>query len=130
MAKNLTEAEFWWMIGILEGEGFFDFNNGTQRISLGMTDLDIVEKMASIYTKITGRKYSINATNYTNDNYKTRYDLHVFGEGARTILGMIVPHMGIRRRQRMWQIINGYRQPPQTTKLDIGQILEFISAKK
>ena len=93
-----------------------------------MTDLDIVEKATAICTKVTGRVYMIRQHEYDNPNYKTRHEFHVFGDGARDILRMIVPHMGIRRRQRIWQIINGFRQP--NTKLDIGKIIQMHMARK
>jgi hypothetical protein len=128
MTKNLTEAEFWWMVGILEGEGFFDYNNGTQRISIAMTDLDTIQKVSGIFTKISGREYSIRHRHYEKAEYSTLYEVHVFGQTAREILLTIVPHMSARRRQRIWQMLNGYR--PKIQKLDVAQIVQFHLGKK
>jgi hypothetical protein len=128
MTKNLIEAEFWWLVGILEGEGFFDYNNGTQRISVAMTDLDIIQKVSSIFTKISGREYAIRHRHYAKAEYTELYEVHVFGQTAREILLMIVPHMSARRRQRIWQMLNGYRSKIQ--KLDVAQIVQFHLGNK
>lgn len=128
MAKNLTEAEFWWMVGLLEGEGFFDFPKGTQRVSIAMTDLDTIERISAIFTKITGRSYTIRTRHYEKAEHKELHEVNVFGQGARDILLMIVPHMCARRRQRMWQVLNGYK--PKMQKLDAASILQLVVANK
>lgn len=127
MSKNLTEAEFWWMVGILEGEGFFDFNNGSQRVSIAMTDLDTIEKVSAIFTKITSRKYNTRHKNYAKAEHNTLYEVNVHGQGARDILMMIVPHMCARRRQRIWQVINGHR--PKMQKLTADSLLQLVVSK-
>lgn len=133
MSKNLTEAEFWWMVGILEGEGFFGYHT-TQRVAVSMTDEDTMLKVSAIFTKITRKEHKLRndavSIERQNRGDKECFTVDLYGDNARTIMLMVVPHMCERRRQRIWQSLNEYKAPKQIVKLDIGQILEFISAKK
>lgn len=50
---NIDNKTFYWLIGLLEGEGSFMKGPPSQpnsaRIALAMTDLDVVEKVANIW---------------------------------------------------------------------------------
>lgn len=109
----ITEIEIAWLSGLLEGEGYFSYDNGTHRITLNMIDEDIVYKVARLFEKITNTSYNpttVYQEKY-NPNSKIYYRLSVCGERARMIMHTIVPHMGYRRRQRIWQSLNKYKAP-------------------
>jgi hypothetical protein len=134
MSKNLSEAEFWWMVGILEGEGCFTFHRTTQRISLCMTDEDVIQKAAGIFTKITGKTFAIDNSRVSldkqiNQGRKEAFTIELYGENARTVMYMIVPHMSKRRRARVWQCLNGYKHKENTEKLDVSNIVELCLRK-
>lgn len=124
MAKNLTEAEFWWMIGILEGEGYFGYHS-TQRIAVSMTDHDTMLKVAVIFEKMTGKvcvpKDSVSEERQAK-GIKRAWVVDLYGDNARTIMHMVVPHMSARRRQRIWQSLNGFRQK----KANVADILALV----
>lgn len=49
--SNISEFDLAWLIGILEGEGSFYANKKPQppRVSVNMTDKDIIEKVAKLF---------------------------------------------------------------------------------
>lgn len=123
MAKPLTESEFFWLIGILEGEGCFTFHRTTQRVSLCMSDKDVMLKAASIFTKITDKEFKLDNGRVSLDKQislgrKEVFTLEAYGESARTICRTIVPHMSQRRRQRIWQVLNGYKYKQENLNID------------
>ena len=118
----LRESEFWWLVGILEGEGYFGYEKWSQRVQVKMTDLDTIEKVAGIFNKITGRCPAIHESPNKNPNDSLPYVIAIHGAEARQVMEMIVPHMSARRKQRIWQSLNGYK--PKKTK---GTLIELLN---
>jgi hypothetical protein len=131
MTNNLTQAEFWWLIGILEGEGFFGYQT-TQRVCVSMTDEDTMLKVACIYTKITGKTYVLRNDAVSEERQsrgdKKCFRIEIYGDSARTIMLMVVPHMSQRRRQRIWQSLNAYKEPKKN--LNVDNIVKLIMSRK
>lgn len=128
MSNQLSEAEFWWMVGILEGEGCFTFHRTTPRVSLCMTDEDVMIKMANIFSKITGKSHRLDNSRVSVEEQiakgkKEAFTVELYGQNARAVMFMIVPHMSYRRRQRIWQVLNGYKHKIQT--IDVSNIVEL-----
>src|SRR5260221_13425615 len=100
MSKMLRESELFWLIGILEGEGYFDYEKWSQRVQVKMTDLDIIERVVDVFEKITGRRTNIHESPNKKKSDSLPYVIAIHGEDARKVMRMIVPYMGFRRRQR------------------------------
>ena len=113
------------MVGILEGEGYFGFEKGSQRVQVKMTDLDTIEKVADIFLKITERRPAIHESPNKNPNDSLPYVIAIHGPDARQVMEMIVPHMSVRRRQRIWQSLNSYK--PQRVGVDIIGLIKAIA---
>lgn len=97
---SVTQVEWAWIAGVLEGEGCFGNYNGSVGFALAMTDKDIVERVASVVQtdcKIGERK--------RRTNRKTCYTLQVAGNRAKVILGYILPFMGNRRSNRIKELL-------------------------
>lgn len=119
----LLESELFWLVGLLEGEGYFGFEKWSQRVQLKMTDLDVIEKASSILSKVTGREHTIHESpnNVLGENMP--YVVAVHGEDARKVMHLVVKHMSFRRKCRIWQSLNGYK--PKNLKLDITKIIQL-----
>jgi hypothetical protein len=94
----MTEIEIAWLAGILEGEGCFMFR-GTAKISLQMTDEDVVVKVASLM----GRPYRARKI---LENRKQVFVTESFGKQALEIMGLVKPHMGTRRSAKIDEVIS------------------------
>lgn len=122
---SLTQLELGWLIGLLEGEGCFDFD-GSQRIALGMTDEDTVHKAAEYLSRLAGNKASV-AEDYTQNKrgYQLMHYTYLYGENARIVMRAIVPYMSYRRRQQIWRSLNGFKAPK--IKLNAAEFLKAVA---
>lgn len=70
--------------------------------------------------KLTGREYELRSYDRSHENRQRIYQVNVCGENARAIMRAIVPHMSHRRKQRIWQSLNGHT----SRKLKLDTLLE------
>lgn len=118
----ISEFELGWLVGLLEGEGSFycdDAKGQVQRVvALAMTDRDIVTKYKELVERITDHTYTMSEEH--RDSNQAIYRIRVRGQKAIILMQLIVSYMGKRRRERVWQCINGYKVPKIT--LDLKQL--------
>lgn len=100
----LTDAEAAWIAGILEGEGCWTkLSSDGWAISVGMTDLDVLEKMQNL-TGI-GNLYSRQPL---NENHKLQHAWHVASKRHCEWLSVQVwPWLCSRRRAKLTTIWPG-----------------------
>lgn len=105
MRKN---KDFYWLVGILEGEGCFRLAFTSQnkehtkvpKIQLAMTDQDIVERAAKILqTNVMGPYRG-------SKGQKLIYQLLVSGNKAIEIMVELLPYMGKRRSDKIIEILD------------------------
>ena len=126
----LRESELFWLIGILEGEGYFDYEKWSQRVQVKMTDLDIIERVVDVFEKITGRRTNIHESPNKKKSDSLPYVIAIHGEDARKVMRMIVPYMGFRRRQRIWQSLNGHKPIAKGKGIvDLSDVMQRLKAK-
>lgn len=98
-----------WLAGILEGEGYFTVSAKTTthgdkyqylRVTLRMTDRDVIERVAVLFG---GR--AVTAIPPRKPRWKWTYRTQVEGVGAAEMLVMIRPWMGLRRGERIDQLL-------------------------
>ncbi len=111
---KLTEPEFYWLVGLLEGEGSFALAGGQncncQGVRLDMTDEDTVYRARALLERLGDCSIKVlSRDNSAKSNWKDSYYIQIYGESARQIMRDIVPHMSYRRRQQIWQALNGYK---------------------
>ena len=101
---NISNEELYWLAGILEGEGTFYSNRkkyGAQPIiRLCMTDKDIVERVS----KLWGDK-AIHKIVSHNPMHKDQWSVKLCGQECSEWLIILRPIMGIRRSQRIDEMI-------------------------
>ncbi len=128
MANNLTLPEFWWLVGILEGEGYFGYEKWSWRVQVKMTDYDTMQKVKLIFEKITGRVHTIHESPNKNLRDSLPYVIAIHGQDAREVMLMVVAHMSERRRQKIWQSLNKYK--PKATNTEVIDILSLMKNRK
>lgn len=118
---DLDQFELGWLIGILEGEGYFGYERGTCRVIVGMSDEDTINRVALLFEKILGVDVNVieEAQRQGRLDHAAMYRLNLTGQRARKIMRLVVRHMSFRRRQRIWQCLNGYVAPKVRQKVDL-----------
>ena len=99
-----------WLVGLLEGEGCFTLDRYSPVIKLLMTDKDVVERAAALLgnTKVSERKRPAGR--------KTAYATQVFGSPAIELMKIMQPLMGLRRKQRIEEVLVRWYNRPGITK--------------
>jgi len=75
---SLSQFDLAWLVGILEGEGSFRFTNRTQRVTVNMTDEDIIYKIADIFQKITGNVCNPTMKKWRNITLMLRFNIPLY----------------------------------------------------
>lgn len=111
----LTAVDIAWLAGLFEGEGSFGLEKGRNpRIQLASTDRDVVEKAAcKLGLSVLGP--------YDNSKRLTpnTKPLWVISSGGATAAGLmmsIYPFMGLRRRERIKQVLTTWKTLPAPQK--------------
>jgi hypothetical protein len=96
----MDRQDLYWLAGLLEGEGSFQKPAPSEpkypRITLRMTDLDIVQKVVRFF----GRNY-IHTHKSKQANHKDCYSTLVKGNPAVQLMRQLYPLMGERRKQQI-----------------------------
>lgn len=109
MKKNISETEFAWLVGILEGEGSFSRQKTgktsySPRLDVAMIDNDIVERVASLMETSVHRIRRIR----TQDLWRTS----IQGKRAMTVAMAAYPWLGERRRRQISEMWKNYTAMP------------------
>lgn len=107
-----------WLAGLLEGEGSFLKGPPSQphrpRISLQMTDKDVVEKAASLMK--VGHK--VRPNDRRNPKWKPIYQAVLSGKRAVHLMKSLKPYMGTRRRQQIDEAVACFVDKSKTVQVD------------
>lgn len=98
-----------WLAGILEGEGCFSISQidryNYPKITMGMTDLDVISRVARILgTKVTG-PYRVKEA-----NRKLIYHISMLGKKAAHWMLVLLADMGERRQARILEIMAAWKR--------------------
>ena len=99
-----------WLAGLLEGEGYFHMANNwvsgkcyrTPRITLAMTDLDVVQHAALLF----GTKPSKGCKN--SRGTKPIFRCYATGKRAARLMIKLCPIMGLRRHNKIKEVLSEY----------------------
>lgn len=105
---GLSDFEFGWLVGLIEGEGTFFFSGSkSQKFAIDMTDEDTIFKVAALLERIIGSHVRIRCRDNTLKlNHKDSFYIQFYGGTARKLMLLLVKHMGWRRRQQIWLALN------------------------
>ncbi|HEX2907188.1 MAG TPA: hypothetical protein VHO69_10035 [Phototrophicaceae bacterium] len=113
------ENWFYWLAGLLEGEGSFQIQvkgegrSDQPKLNLKMTDKDVVEHFALLLNTHVLGPYKLSG-GPESANWKPAYDASVFGEIALEWMQRLRPYMGERRQAQIGTVIAGYHPKPRT----------------
>lgn len=106
----MDKKTFYWLAGILEGEGSFLCGPPSRptmsSIRLLMTDKDIVDRVAALLgvkTLENGRRHP---------NWKIPYTATLKGSRAVELMKKLKPIMGARRQGQIQRAIDSYKKDP------------------
>ncbi len=102
----MQTTEIAWLAGLLEGEGCFTRNTSSPKIAVRMTDLDTIERVADLMDTKTISTY------VREGNRKTQYETTIYGQRAITIMKVVRPWMGLRRGNRIDNILHWAKRRP------------------
>lgn len=108
---KLSDFELGWLVGLLEGEAHFQYNGCSQYIQLYMTDQDTIVSVIKIVEKVIACPIKMSYREADGKRTKqVQYGFTITGVRARTVMQLIAPYMHYRRRARIWQILNKYKE--------------------
>jgi hypothetical protein len=111
-------GDLYWLAGLLEGEGCFTYSC-SPGIQLGMTDRDVVERVARLLERHVRGPYQYKA------NRKPVYYTEVWGIEAINLMGQLRPLMGARRAKKIWEIQQRWAKAPgKGHKLGTGAVAQ------
>lgn len=95
----ITEADLYWLAGLLEGEGSFlkptPSSPASPIVVVSMTDLDVIERAAMIIGSGVWKNQNL------NPKWKQTYRATIKGQRAVDLMKLLYPHMGQRRREQI-----------------------------
>lgn len=126
----MSEQDFFWLVGLLEGEGTFlkgpPSAPNQPRIAVNMTDEDTVQRIASLF----GVGYIHTRRHERHDNWKPAFTVKVVGKPAMELMRQIQPHMSKRRQEQIQRALDSYdpkykQDRPNAPKLTEEQVKEL-----
>jgi hypothetical protein len=107
-----TVPEVAWLAGLLEGEGTFAYRNCGPRISVAMTDRDVIERAEKLLKSAwdTGRESRIYELPVKDRMTKPGYVSVVTHTRAAAWMMTILPFMGARRAEKIRSVLGQWRE--------------------
>lgn len=98
----MSDREFFWLAGLLEGEGSFlpgpPSATNSVRIALTMTDADVVERVAALWSV---SYHEVRRDRCRLMGWKPNYYVHLRGRRAVEMMKLLRPLMGQRRQEQI-----------------------------
>jgi hypothetical protein len=106
----MKDSDFYWLCGLLEGEGSFMKGPPSQSnypiISVTSTDEDVIQRVSILFSV----KYQI--VNKRKSHWKQSYTVRIYGRRAVELMTKMHPFMSSRRQQQIDEAIRSYRTFP------------------
>lgn len=127
--EKISEIELAWLAGLLEGEGSFckapPSESNRPRISLQMTDKDVVEKVAKMF----GVAYMY-PRRHVGTTWKQCFQVVLRGKRAIELMKHLYPYMGERRKSRIDEVIASYTEKPADIAKLTNEAVRDIRSKR
>lgn len=106
----MDDSEFFWLCGLLEGEGSFMKGPPSRPqypvLSITTTDEDVIQRVSALlgvgYCRVTKRR----------DHWRQSYSLRIHGKKAVSLMQKMRPHMSRRRKGRIDAAVASYEARP------------------
>lgn len=104
-----TARDIAWLAGLLEGEGCFGIYANTPRITLSMTDRDVVSRALAVMRPASTAVYTKKQRGLGS---KLVYEVAVTGHRAVGWMLTLFSFLGDRRRERIREVIGAWVEIP------------------
>ena len=130
----MTRDEFFWLVGLLEGEGCFSggyhYKPNKVRIQLRMTDEDTVVKAQQMMGS-----QRVRSEKQRNPEHSVSYATNLEGRPAIELMHRMLPHMSNRRQKRIRELLDSYdpdlkRKNSGSRRLSENQVISIRSRSK
>jgi hypothetical protein len=122
---HVSEQDFYWLAGLLEGEGSFapgpPSAPNSVRITLSMTDRDVVARVAGLWRV---SYHEVRKARTLERGWKPAYAVSLRGRRAAELMHDLLPLMGERRQLQIRRALANY-DPYLRYKLQPEQIVEI-----
>jgi hypothetical protein len=102
----MEEKDFYWLIGIMEGEGSFMKGSPSSpnriKMSVQMTDEDVIARIGVLF----GRRYITNPAR--REGHKISYTVCITDSKAYNLMREMYPHMSKRRKGQIKKALDSY----------------------
>ena len=122
---EVNDFDLGWIVALLEGEGCFTadrhdvrYEKRYPRITLAMTDLDVVQRAA----KILGCGSIMKPRTPQGPNSKPQHRCVLVGRKAEAWMRKLEPYMGERRKAKIRQILDAWGEGHQPTDNTITRL--------
>ncbi len=106
-ATELDDQDFYWLIGLLEGEGTFvaasPSGRGIPVVRVSMTDRDVVDRVGALIDR------AVIPVRKRRAHHKTPYVTTIKGAPALSLMRAIYPHVGTLRQGSIERAIASWR---------------------
>jgi intein/homing endonuclease len=102
----ITSLEIAWLAGLIEGEGCILLarsNNRTPALEIGMTDEDVIERVAKLFKRIHYVQ-----TN-SDKSKKIAYKTTIYGKDAIQWMFTLYPLLGKRRQAKIKEVVKVWK---------------------
>lgn len=134
MEQGLSQFELGWLAGLMEGEGYFGLRSDTHtaQVKLEMTDEDIVLRALILIQRITGKQHAITHVERREKRIELQtYVIAIYSKDAIKVMKKLIKYMGARRRRKIWQTLNRYREDKTPkAKVDLTAIVEELKLNR
>lgn len=125
LRDHVSERDFYWLAGLLEGEGSFSLGPpsapNSVRITLCMTDRDVVARVAALWNVAY---HEVREERTRERGWKPAYQVILRGRRAVDFMHELLPLMGERRQLQIRRALASYN-PYLRFKLLPEQIAEI-----
>lgn len=106
--KCITTEDLHWVAGLIEGEGCFALTCGKYpKISINMTDFDVMERLAKLLQSNLRGPYHPPAY---KENWKSYWRLELTGINAVEWMQTLYPLMGNRRQEKIRECLMEWKE--------------------
>lgn len=123
----MKEAEFFWLVGLLEGEGSFcrcQPSNNAPRISLHMTDKDVVDRVGKMFAR------KVLFCKRQKSHHKDSYKVSLSGKKAIDLMLRLRPFMGERRQLQIQSAVDSHDNTAVRRRVELSRRLSDENIKE
>jgi|SRR6266850_5500388 len=106
LPSKLSLRNLFWSVGFLEGEGCFSKNKTSQSVSVYQSgSTETLLKLQELFGGVISKKPASGTSKFIRSRLQ-RYEWRCYGASARNVMQQVYPHMSIRRKAKILEVLN------------------------